>query len=585
MGPKKNPFSVCEIVDGCEQWTLQHIRNKEMGYQYIGMINVSAIAKEKRMMRQNGILVPELRTNNGNNKVHAPHDDSSDSRHLDLILRQRRINCRKYEGNLKNDGVLVLLGAAQGELGYFSVQNQRLWQNPRTKLFKALNAVGLSSSPILEVESAEPASLRPKSPKPSRRQATPQRKRTPLRRRADSIDSECARGTRPTDERKGSRRDSSRIEHNRRKSFQEEAPPIKLPIVPVTTATEKKTKAKYSEHGWSRATHRHVHVDPEGVDRKMVRNIDEIIPKSDIKPSKPNSCNSTCSDAISRPMGEHVVCSILIDGKMYDNVNISRAFIEAALQKDVTQSVTRSAMISPTNPVVAIETASKTRTRGKFAGSPRGKSPKSVRPTSAGTSRTSRRSYTSLPTRGVSMSTDDCANSGGKGANGKLIMTRKSSQCKSPKKACSSPRVKVQKSKYAVLAQNGKPFSGGFETLNTDIPDEYKVQRGMWQGAAGGPGWIGLDQGNDESPIRSSARSSTPARSSRAAVSRIGATDIENKIKPSETDNPFVSRLKIRNTNECSRPENCWGAPSNIWSPEMAHQRYGAAKEYEGFQF
>lgn len=37
LGPKKNPFSVFELnADGEEQWTLQHIRNKEMGYQYIG---------------------------------------------------------------------------------------------------------------------------------------------------------------------------------------------------------------------------------------------------------------------------------------------------------------------------------------------------------------------------------------------------------------------------------------------------------------------------------------------------------------------------------------------------------------------
>ena len=36
LGPKKNPFSVWEMVDGEEVWTLQHIRSKEMGYQYIG---------------------------------------------------------------------------------------------------------------------------------------------------------------------------------------------------------------------------------------------------------------------------------------------------------------------------------------------------------------------------------------------------------------------------------------------------------------------------------------------------------------------------------------------------------------------
>ena len=36
LGPKKNPFSVWEMVDGEEVWTLQHIKSKEMGYQYIG---------------------------------------------------------------------------------------------------------------------------------------------------------------------------------------------------------------------------------------------------------------------------------------------------------------------------------------------------------------------------------------------------------------------------------------------------------------------------------------------------------------------------------------------------------------------
>lgn len=34
------------------------------------MINVSALAREKRQMRQNG-TAPELRTNNGNNKVRS----------------------------------------------------------------------------------------------------------------------------------------------------------------------------------------------------------------------------------------------------------------------------------------------------------------------------------------------------------------------------------------------------------------------------------------------------------------------------------------------------------------------------------
>lgn len=530
-------------------------------------------------------------------KVQVSQDDIKDNRKLETILQERRRNCRRYESTLFSKFVLDILDSARGQLGYMHKQNRRLWQNPRTKLLKALAAVGLSSSPVLGE-----CSTHGKDRESIRKAKTPQRSRpAPMRRRA-SLDSVCESETENSElnlfrnetnccPKQGANPQRQRncspiIRDNNTRHKPRSPPSTPLPRVPAPTATTAvtpeamtKPKSMYSENGWSRPRKQLAPTTP------LNQNISDLVPKSEIKATGNNNknqitlnninewsqSNSTdASKALKKneeknfDSSEKITCSILVDGKIYNDVNISRASIEDAIQREIQVGRERDdreeTVGPPSAPISTLNIATRSKKSKAFEVKNGAKSPRSVRPVSAHATRPSRQSFSSLPS--AIESSDDHDNiKYGLGTEETIIVAGMPQSSKS----FASPRVKIKKSKYAEHPQQPQRtvgFNPSFEPSNDNtMAAAYRVQRGVWNGGAGGPGWIGLDQPHDDLPAQSK-RASTSIASNRASN--------EHSSKWDDVDNPFVSRRgKIRNTNECSV------VPSNKWSPEMAYERYG----------
>ena len=296
--------------------------------------------------------------------------------------------------------------------------------------------------------------------------------------------------------------------------------------------------------------------------QEFEKNIVDVVPKSAIKTkqNKPlgvNQIKQLDADVNGLPNLDNIRCSIVIDGKIIDNVEISRASIEAALQPN--QLISRMDTEQNSTPIITETTllASKVKV--------------SARPTSAKTPRTPKTSNSLLPFRGIeSRSRDEIdvdrseyfSDVETQRPAQVLVANMKTSTPKGAKKGV-SPRVQIKRNKSRDT-QRAKQKPGGFNPRNESVPECFQVKRGFWNGASGGPGWIGLDTSNDNVPILPRSQRSSVG-STRASAHQ---TKIEEGKKWTEEDSPFVPRRKIINSNECS-------TPSNVWTPDMAFERYG----------
>lgn len=455
--------------------------------------------------------------------------------------------------------MLIKLDAAREELGHLHIQNRRLWQNPRNKLVKALMAVGLTNSPLLGEEPLE--EVRGPVKQSAKILHAPQKKKPVVRRRAkdnlydseaeasDSDQAASRHGVQPPCQQRSC---SPIIREDR----EDEVPLTPLPK--VRESAEVKPKTAYSETGWARSKTNTVATKPT-TPRKHL-SVGDVVPKSEIKQKNIGTYDAKwTNDAEEEDTSEQILCSIMIDGKVYNNINISKASIESALQRKVPEKRHQlSALPSlSAEPVSTKKISSRNKQSQPLASQTRSSS-HPTRPTSAGASR---RGCSPMSFKSANKSSDDCDD--GKYANAKsgymdghVVIGGQSRSSKS----MASPRVKVKKSE-----RNINSFNPTFEPSLKNVPDAYQVQRGVWNGAAGGPGWIGLDQPHESMPAQS--RYSSVQITNNCATFDKAYHD--NSSKWAEEDNPFACRRgKIRNTNECS-------TPGNMWSPEMAFARYG----------